>query len=484
MPAIDDTNLPAQPMDPSAEVEEVQKTHARQVSLLHLFAYAIFLFVPILGVASLHLFISGWQARAGAIEEALCNAFLLDPHATDPTSTCVSTHSHALQGALKRPTWNDIFKTWSTETRLALPNVFALETDTTVSSDGRCKDLGISSFDIGRITTSQDATYDSIARRIEACNQQGSARLLNLCTGTRVPHRHEFCARSLDFLERMQKFDRSYDGRTATVSLIISNITFGIFQLAALLLALTGINVAIRRSLRTGATSDPRVRDRIDDDPDFVPSPKMSALDSAYYARSRAQGEDEQKRLQTFLLYKDAFRVQVTSAFDRINNWGDIVVLIGLLGTLWGMLILFAALAESGSAEPVTAELAKSKMLGSLGLAFGTTIFAGILRLVYMFIIPHLRSKAEATIDRTFLDSLSGVKFDDIFTMGFTSAGTAPVTSDYASIGAALMRRGTPKARGRIGAIVFDAPRSISRYFLVSVLAFILITLVIILLLS
>lgn len=442
--------------------------------LLYTLAYGIFLAIPLLAALSLFLFISGWEIRTAAIETALCDAFLMEKDAKEIAGAdCVETHSVQIADALKRPNWNDIWEDARTGVRLVHPEAFAFSAAEVPSlQSGRCDSLEIARFELAWISTSQDATYDSIARRIEACTQyEDETKLLKLCSGTRAPLNANVCRKSLNFLERMQIFDRSPQGRTATVSLIIANICFGTFQLAALLLTLLGVNLAARRRLQAAANSDPAIRRRIDTDDDFAPTLSTSALDAAYHAQSRSQREDEQKRLQTYLLFKDAFASQVNSGFKRLTNWGDIVVLIGLLGTLWGMLILFSALAESGSAEPLTAELAKSKMLGSLGLAFGTTIFAGILRLIYMFTVPRLHAKAEETIDRTFVNYLSGVRFDAFGLSGTMPASEqSPNRTSYIDIGLTIMKGSIARSRREFGIGNFDPTRSPLMLFAVSAL--------------
>lgn len=383
-------------------------------------SYLVFLAIPLIATLSLALFKSGWQVRVDEIKAALCESFWPiadadDEDASGPSCADVAEESLELMALPLMPEvpWLNV----RYEVVLTAPEVFAYPDaalrPTAEAPEPRCSELNIATFDLVALSTSQDATYDSIARRIEACTQRAAdVTIVKLCTGTRSALGAQTCRMSLDFLDAMQRFDRTTAGSAANIKLILANVSFGVFQFAALLLMLIGLYRAIHRRLDTQAPPDPAASAKIDQGAEFAPTVRTSARDAAYHARTRAQGEDEQKRLQSYLLYKDAYRTKVSSAFQRINNLGDIIVLIGLLGTLWGMLILFSALAESGSAEPLTAELAKSNMLGSLGLAFGTTIFAGVLRLIYVLIIPRLQADAEDTIDQVFVEQLSDVDFN------------------------------------------------------------------------
>lgn len=431
--------------------------------ILKVVSYAIFLSIPIIWVVCYTLFLSGWETRALKLREELCSSFWSDVDGENKSSECVQAAAGAI--VIEETSPRKFVGGFSLASRadvvVKTPEFFAYpDKDTRPANEPRCAELQISTFDLRTLTMSQDATYDSIARRIEACTQAADkVAIVKLCTGTRSPLGSATCRKSLDFLEAMQVFDRTPGGIAANTKLIIANISFGVFQLVALVLLLIGVWMAIDGYVRVRSPSDPAMRSKIErDQGEFYPTVRTSAEDAAYHAMLRSEDEDEQKRLQSFLLRRDAFREKVTSAFNRTGNLGDIIVLVGLLGTLWGMLVLFSALAESGSAEPLTAELAKSKMLGSLGLAFGTTIFAGVLRLIYTLIVPQLQAATEDRIDRAFLNHLTGVEFRSFGPSDVRDRATPTMDEkSLISVGYMSMKAAVPNMRRDFG---FRLPKS------------------------
>lgn len=142
-------------------------------------------------------------------------------------------------------------------------------------------------------------------------------------------------------------------------------------------------------------------------------STKTSATIAAAWSWKRATDQDRAKRMQIYFLYNDAYKTRFARSFQSISNLGDIIVLLGLMGTLWGMIVLFASLAESGSSVALSAEMAKSKMLGALGLAFGTTLFAGGVRMFYIHLIPKQQHLTEKAIDDVFIHYSTKVDVKD-----------------------------------------------------------------------
>lgn len=411
-------------------------------------AGVIWLALPGKLIISQALFDQGWQARSTKIKSVLCEAYRGDAE----KDKCAGD---ALSSAFVLPERDSFFTTATLTIRLENPAFFVNGAQSRPTDPAnRCGSLDIAIFSVSSWTVSQDATYDSIARQIEACSQfERPEQLVLLCSGTRDALDPKFCRKSLNFLQQMKDYDRSTEGRQNTVKLILANIIFGMFQTAALVLLLVGLSVGILRRLRVGAEPSKVIRTRVDrKDAQFRPGSWTSAADAAYYARIHAQDQQKPKRMQSYILDKEAYLRDLSRGFDRLSNWGDIIVLTGLLGTLWGMLILFSALAESGSAEPLTAELAKSKMLGSLGLAFGTTIFAGVLRLIFLFTLPKLASDAQRNADKLFMRYLTDVDVsgrgddelvDDV-SNDFFGSREDPLSYGYSMIRSYAARRSGP----------------------------------------
>ncbi|MEM6676239.1 MAG: MotA/TolQ/ExbB proton channel family protein [Pseudomonadota bacterium] len=389
--------------------------------------------VPIVFLLAYSLFSLAWHERDNQITQALCNAYfpvadgaeaaecggLEDPSSLvsyrDDTDllTRVVVFSGALEIATALARQEDGVATppdppteGAAEDPLGAPEL-----------EARCKELELGSFSFNplRFGYSQDASYDSIARVIEACTQSRASDIESprqLCTGTRNPLPPEICNRSLQFASAMQGFDRG-DGAWIVVALVVVAITFGLFQLITLVLAIWGLTAAMRLSYTVQGRSkqNPTPDESISQWTDLARFPAKVAAEATLKETERVS---EEKREQTYNALRDTYIDAVDRKFRQTEVFADLVVLLGLLGTLYGMLILFAALAETGSADPLTAELASSQMLGSLGLAFGTTIFAAGLRFIMLLSLPSLRDPAEIEAKNIYIAAFQGLSLPEV----------------------------------------------------------------------
>jgi hypothetical protein len=186
-------------------------------------------------------------------------------------------------------------------------------------------------------------------------------------------------------------------GLTANFLNVFSSISFGLFQLGAASIVL----VSLHRAMCIGAEITSAKVGREKPGKWFQnPNP----FDTVSAAIKKAKDSipvgyfDPGERLKSNM---SSYRKSVSQAFDDLEKRGDYVVQLGLLGTLFGMVFLFASLERGNSAIALEKQLALSSMLGSLGLAFGTTIFAIFARLVLMFKLGPIRNAAMNFIDQS-----------------------------------------------------------------------------------
>ncbi|WP_299305456.1 MotA/TolQ/ExbB proton channel family protein [uncultured Litoreibacter sp.] len=389
--------------------------------------------IPIVFILAYSLFSLAWQVRAERIGEELCNAYFPISETADGSETaqCGGLDPSSLVSFEKDTGWHTSVLIFSGADKIATTMAQledgaaepATAPDEAEAEDPlgklavRCDPLPLGSFSFHplRLGYSQDASYDSIARVIEACTQSRASdieRALQLCTGTRNALSPQICNKSLQFAGAMQRFDRS-DGAWIVTALVVVGIIFGLFQLVTLVLAIWSLSAAIRLSDTVQGRSKSQLApdEGIEQWTDLARFPALIAANATLKATQKVS---EEKREQTYNALRDTYIDAVDRKFRRVEVFGDLVVLLGLLGTLYGMLILFAALAETGSADPLTAELASSRMLGSLGLAFGTTIFAAGLRFVLLLGVPILRDPAEIEAKNIYIEAFQGLALPEV----------------------------------------------------------------------
>lgn len=247
--------------------------------------------------------------------------------------------------------------------------------DTSTSRTGNlpasCKPLEISRVSFLPPNVSQSATYESIARAIEGCaGRDDRDQATRLCTGTRDAAQRDLCAVSRNLTGALYDYDRTEWGLLSKTLGILASVQFGIFQLFAVGLALVGIYRG-RHLVADLSAQDNRSFGRsiasIDDTIKIAIEGTAGKSDKA--ARYRGRMRD--------------FRDEAVKLISDLKDWSGTIVQLGLLGTLTGMVLLFASLERGESADALTAQLALSEMLGSLGLAFGTTIFAILVSMAY-----------------------------------------------------------------------------------------------------
>ena len=293
----------------------------------------------------------------------------------------------------------------------------------------RCSPVALSSFSLFLPAITQEGTYDSIARKIEACYGSGDGdKPVKLCQGTREQPK-DLCGRTISFVSTMQAYDKN-TGKSDTLKLTLASAIYGICQFASLCLALLGLTLSARMMRRLSVKAE-------DISGLAELSGRMSASAAAKFAHMKAEDDLDPKRLNVFMTLRENFKSLIAGRFHTFENWGDLIVLLGLLGTLYGMITLFGSLSESGSSDALTAELAKSKMLGSLGLAFGTTLFAGLVRFLYIAVLPGRSSLANELIDRAFMRTLRQVRVEDV---SFASTSDDPFSNhSLRSVGRKLL---------------------------------------------
>ena len=390
--------------------------------------------IPIVFALAYALFSLAWQERSNQITQALCDAYFPEADADDEAVAAACggleapsslVHYREDTGLLSRVVvFSGALEIARTLARLedgvstpGEPPAEGAGEDPLGAEGTRCKELELGSFSFHplRFGYSQDASYDSIARVIEACTQSrisDRSSPMQLCTGTRNALPPEICNRSLQFASDMQSFDRG-KGAWIVTALVVVAIIFGMFQLVTLVLAIWGLSAAMRLSDTIQGRSKSRAApdESIEQWTDLA---RYSARVAANATLEATRKLSEEKREQTYYALRDTYIDAIDRKFRRVEVFGDLVVLLGLLGTLYGMLILFAALAETGSADPLTAELASSRMLGSLGLAFGTTIFAAGLRFILLLAVPTLRDPAEIEAKNIYIEAFQGLSLPEV----------------------------------------------------------------------
>ncbi|WP_424989754.1 MotA/TolQ/ExbB proton channel family protein [Fluviibacterium sp. S390] len=234
-----------------------------------------------------------------------------------------------------------------------------------------CRQREISRISFFPPNVSQSSTYESIARAIEGCaGRDDLGQATRLCTGTRDEAQRDLCAVSRNLTGALYDYDLTTSGMVSKWLGILASVQFGLFQLFAVVIAVVGIYRVRHLVADLGGNGDRRKERTI-----------ASINETIKIAIEGTAGKpDKASRYRGRM--RD-FRDEAAKLVSEHKEWSGTIVQLGLLGTLTGMVLLFASLERGESADALTAQLALSEMLGSLGLAFGTTIFAIIVSMVY-----------------------------------------------------------------------------------------------------
>ncbi|WP_157976533.1 MotA/TolQ/ExbB proton channel family protein [Parahaliea mediterranea] len=266
---------------------------------------------------------------------------------------------------------------------------------------------------------SPGGTWDSIARRVEACGQalttdDPNSSTKKLCKGTRKSSESKVCVVSTRFAEAMTLWERgeSSDGGgvLAWILITISSIVHGVPQVICLFIAWFYYRRArALNSLVLGFSDTDRSETLRGNDEDVETTGQSSYSDfcsaesDARKAADRASRfHSEAAREKDFDNSRETRQREIDDEFVKFQTVGDTIVFVGLIGTLYGLIKLFAAIAASSSADPLIAETSQAQMFGALGLAFGTTMFAGITKVFYDPKIEFFRVGALKAIDVAF----------------------------------------------------------------------------------
>ncbi|MEP4258027.1 MAG: MotA/TolQ/ExbB proton channel family protein [Rhizobiaceae bacterium] len=249
-----------------------------------------------------------------------------------------------------------------------------------------CRDLPLASLTLFPPWVTQDATYESIGRKLEGCmGRDKNNEAIKLCTGTRLEAKADICLKTKQIADKLYQFDAEPLGAVSRLMTVVNAVIFGSFQLIAIFVAVVTFHRAQRTYSKVvgkepeaeGDIAIPSISKAVEEAKSGVVPGQISSAEIVD-SRMRSYGQEVEKRL------------------GGLRDRGDNIVQFGLLGTLTGMLLLFGSLEKAESSDPLTAQLSLSAMLGSLGLAFGTTIFAILLRMLF---VRQLEPISIATIE-------------------------------------------------------------------------------------
>ncbi|MCP5128943.1 MAG: MotA/TolQ/ExbB proton channel family protein [Pseudomonadales bacterium] len=287
------------------------------------------------------------------------------------------------------------------------------------------------------------ATYDTLARWAEACvhNTNYSAPVdeeaaaakesavsvlksaLELCAGTRKVLSGSDCAKSLEFVDSLYEYDKTA-GLVESTVMILLGLIVGLFQLACLLLVVIaslrcyylGVDVGHSElSLNSDASVEEDTSLNLD-------RSSYSSYDNAQLALQKVQAEESRgEELQRFLLERDRYESRVAGRLNSLDIVEESIVLVGFLGTLWGLAALFSSIGKSISASPLTAEIAKSELFGAMGLAFGTTLFAVVLKMIFQHYLTEKKSVIGERISTDFINASKDLAFTQSQASGLDS---------------------------------------------------------------
>lgn len=329
-------------------------------------------------VLSTALFLGGWQIRVNELKKVF----------SEEKEATAAAHTIEIQANFFTQNPTKITFVLTQIESLVASNWPSLTNDG--AADGTqnraCRDLPLASLTLFPPWVTQDATYESIGRKLEGCmGRDKNNEATKLCTGTRLEAKADICLKTKQIADKLYRFEAKPIGATARLMTVFTSVIFGIFQMIAIVVAV----VALHRSQTTFS----QVVGKGPGDKGHAAIPSISkALEEAKSGVVPGQissAEIVDARLRSY-------RKEVENRFSGLRDRGDNIVQFGLLGTLTGMLLLFGSLEKAESSDPLTAQLSLSGMLGSLGLAFGTTIFAILLR---MFFVRQLEPVSLRTIE-------------------------------------------------------------------------------------
>ncbi|MCB1469833.1 MAG: MotA/TolQ/ExbB proton channel family protein [Rhizobiaceae bacterium] len=350
--------------------------------------WLLVVFVVVVGAAGAATW-QGWDLRKAALVTAtLCYAEPSDDASTRDIN-CFEPREVDETKAAPEIAWEYGWLTWE----LKLTNVKEVADNwrdkPSEASGGQsepdklpaCENLTFATFSFLPPRVAQNATYESYARVLEGCiGRDTSGEAVRLCAGTRLEADPSLCLLTKRITRTLYEFDSTSKGLAANALLIFSAVTFGSFQLASIMVWLVSLyRTRLIGGELTGKASSTGRRGW------WLKSPRPFDTISKELERARRDilptnpNPTEQLKINV-----QAFTSRVKEAFEDLEKRGDTIVQTGLLGTLTGMLFLFGSLERGNSAIPLEKQLALSSMLGSLGLAFGTTIFAILVRILFI----------------------------------------------------------------------------------------------------